>query len=97
MAKEGLNSNKQYTLRLEHEKNCKISTEILMCLKMCQNFKAWLWGAVAHSPRRKIHNIKPTEGNYHHLEGLWDWSTYNRFRGMITMPTNCETPCMSIF
>ena len=50
-------------------------------------------GAVAHLPRGKIHDIKSNLVGYHHLEGLWDWSTYNRFRGMITMPRNYETPC----
>ena len=64
---------------------------------MCQNFKAWFRWVVAHLPRHKIHDIKSNLAGYHHLEGLWDWSTYNRFRGMITLSRNYVTPCIITF
>ena len=79
----------QYRAMQQVVKILEISTR----LKMCQNFKAWVRGIVAHLPKHKIHNIKYNLVGYHHLKGLWDWSTYNRFRSMITMSTNYETPC----
>ena len=45
-------------------------SEISTCLKMCQNFRACFRGVVAHLSRHKLHNIKPTEGGYHHLVGF---------------------------
>ena len=81
----------QYRAMQQVVKILEISTR----LKMCQNFKAWFRGIVAHLPKHKIYNTKSNLVGYHHLEGLWDCSTYNRFRGIITMPTNYETPCTS--
>ena len=62
-------------------------------LENVSKLQGMVLGVVAILPRHKIHNIKSNLVAYHHLEGFWDWSTYNRFRGMITMSTNYETPC----
>ena len=38
----------------------------------------------------KIQNIKPTEGAYHHPEGLWDWSIYKWSRVRLVSSTWVE-------
>ena len=89
-AKEGLNSNTQYRQRWKHAIIFKIQIEISISLKMCPNLMAYFRGVVAHLPRIKIQNIKPTEGSYHHLKGFWDWSIYNWSKTLLVLSTWVE-------
>ena len=72
------------------QKNPRNPAKISMCLKMCSNFKACLRWVVVHLPRHKSQNIKPTEGGYHHLEGLWDWFIYNWSKALLVLSTWVE-------
>ena len=76
--------------KAEEEYRMRLVVKISISLKMCPNFMAWFGEVVAHLPRLKIQNIKPTEGGYHHLEGLWDWSIYNWFRTLLVLSTWVE-------
>ena len=58
--------------KAEEEYRMRLVVKISISLKMCPNFMAWFGGEVAHLLNLKIQNIKPTEGGYHHLEGLLD-------------------------
>ena len=47
-------------------------------------------GVIAHLPRHKTHNIKPTDGGYNHLEGFWDWSIYSWSKALLVLSTWVE-------
>ena len=76
--------------KAEEEYRMRLVVKILISLKMCPNFMAWCGGVVAHLPRLKIQNIKPTEGDYHHLKGLWDWYIYMWSRALLVSSTWVE-------
>ena len=51
-------------------------------------------GIKVGQPSQEKRGVSKLQGTVNHpVEGLWDGSTYNRFRGMITMPMNYETIC----
>ena len=76
--------------KAEEEYRMRLAVKISISLKMCLNFMAWFVGVVAHLPRLKMQNIKPTEGDYHPLEGLWDWSIYMWSRALLVSSTWVE-------
>ena len=73
--------------KAEEEYRMRLPVKISISLKMCPNFMAWFGGVVAHLPRLKMQNIKPTEGDYHPLEGLWDWSMYTWSNSLLVTST----------
>ena len=76
--------------KAEEEYRIRQVVKISISLKMCPSFIALFGGLVTHLPRHEIQNIKPTEGYYHHLEGLWDWSIYMWSRALLVSSTWVE-------
>ena len=76
--------------KAEEKYRMRLVVKISIRVKMCPNFMALFGGLVAHLPRHEIQNIKPTEGGYHHLEGLWDGSIYKWSRALLVSSTWVE-------
>ena len=63
----------------------KAGCENLNKSKNVSKLNGMIWRGEGTLTIHKIQNIKPTEGGYHHLEGLWDRSIYKWSRALLLL------------